>query len=183
MNPSDEEIKTTEEEEKTSQDEVDTSQEEIDTSAQETSLDIEEEFKGEVKYPREAEATSEEELRHRMKLRILKSFKWQKDIIIPFSEELNITQEELEEILMRRMDMSSLVAIHPRFESSRLRCTLEKIHSDLKLCWLSDVMDLLTREEAEDIKHKTAFKILKEDVHYEKALEEGRKEIVEYLKR
>ncbi len=183
MNTNDDEIKKTDEEANTSEEEVDTSKEEIGSSEDEISPEIEEEFEEEVKFEKEAPATSEEELRLRMKKRIVTSFKWQEDIIIPFSKELKITPEELEEILMKRLDMSSLEALHPRFESSQLRCTKEKIHSDLKLCWLFDVMDLLTEEEAEQMENKVAFKIFKEDKSYEEALEEGRKELVEYLKR
>lgn len=178
----DEEIKTTGEEENAPK-EVDIQEKGADTSLEEIPPDIEEEFKEEISYHKEAEATGEEELRLRMKRRILKSFKWQKDIITPFSKELDITPEELEDILMKRMDMSSLVAIHPRFESSKTRCTKERLHSDLMLCWLSDVMEIITEEEAEEIKEKIAFKILKEDEPYKIALEEGKKELLEYLKR
>jgi energy-converting hydrogenase A subunit M len=190
MNTSEEEENTSEEEENTSEEKVNTSdegvdlpEEETDSSVDEISPEIEEEFEEEIKFEKEAPAASEEELRLRMKMRILKSYKWQEDIIIPFSKELEISPEELEDILMKRLDMSSLEALQPRFESSRLRCTKEKIHSDLKLCWLSDVMDLLTEEETEQMKNKVAFKIFKEDKSYEEALEEGRKELVEYLKR
>jgi energy-converting hydrogenase A subunit M len=189
-NTSEEEENTSEEEENTSEEKVNTSdegvdlpEEETDSSVDEISPEIEEEFEEEIKFEKEAPAASEEELRLRMKMRILKSYKWQEDIIIPFSKELEISPEELEDILMKRLDMSSLEALQPRFESSRLRCTKEKIHSDLKLCWLSDVMDLLTEEETEQMKNKVAFKIFKEDKSYEEALEEGRKELVEYLKR
>lgn len=207
MNANDEEIKKTDEETKTSKEEVSTSEEdntseeeinksedsntseelfisveEIDSSEDGISPEIEKEFEEEIEFQKEAPATSEEELRLRMKKRILASFKWQEDIIIPYSKELEITSEELEEILMKRLDMSSLEAIQPRFESSRLRCIKERIHADLNLCLICDVMDLLTEEEAENIKTEIAIKIFKEDKSYEKALEEGRKELVEYLK-
>ena len=145
--------------------------------------EMEEEFRREITVDKEEKAASEEELYLRMKKRIIKSYRWREDLIIPFSKELKITPEELEEILMKRLDMSSLEAIHPRFESSRYRCTKEKVHSDLKLCWVSDVMNLLTDEEAEDIKNRITTKIVKDNEPYEKALEEGRREMVEYLKR
>jgi len=44
-------------------------------------------------------------------------------------------------------------------------------------------MNLLTKEESEDIKTRTAIKIIKDEKSYEKFLEEGKKELVEYLKR
>lgn len=141
------------------------------------------EFDDEIKYIREEEAASDEELLHRMKKRIITSYRWQEDIIIPFSEELKTSPEELEEILIKRLDMSSLEALQPRFESSKPRCTKERIHSDLKLCWLCDMMNILTEEEAEKIKDKITFEILKENKSYEDAIEDGRKELLTYLKR
>ena len=59
-----------------------------------------------------------ESLMELMKGRILNSYRWQEDIIKPFSKEMGITPNELEKILMKRLDMSSLEALQPRFESS-----------------------------------------------------------------
>jgi energy-converting hydrogenase A subunit M len=118
-----------------------------------------------------------------MKKRIIKSYTCHKDVIIPFSEELKISPEELEEILMKRLDMSSLEALQPRFESSKFRCTKERIHTDLRLCWLCDVINILTEDEAEEIKNKITFEVLKENKSYENALEDGKRELLEYLKR
>ena len=84
---------------------------------------------------------------------------------------------------MKRLDMSSLEAINPRFESSKLRCIKEKIHSDLRLCWLCDVMNILTEEESENIKTKIAYEVLNENKPYDKAIEEGRKDLLEDLMR
>jgi len=140
-------------------------------------------FDDEIKFIREEEAVNEEELLHRMKKRIITSYRWQEDIIVPISKELKTSPEELEEILIKRLDMSSLEALHPRFESSKPRCTKERIHSDLRLCWLCDVMNILTEEEAEKIKDKIAFEILKENKSYEDAIKDGRKELLTYLKR
>lgn len=122
-----------------------------------------------------------EELLITMKKRILASYKWHKDVIVPFAAELEISPEELEEILMKRLDMSSLEAINPRFESSKLRCIKEKIHSDLRLCWLCDVMNILTEEESENIKNRIAYEVLEENKPYDKAIEEGRKDLLEDL--
>ncbi|HTX61287.1 MAG TPA: DUF1959 family protein [Methanobacterium sp.] len=150
---------------------------------EEYALEMEEEFRREIAVDKEEEAANQKELYQRMKRRIVQSFKWQEDIIIPFSVELKITTDELEEILMKRLDMSSLEALHPRFESSKYRCTMERVHSDLKLCWIADVMNLLTDDEAEEIKNSITSKIVNQHEKYEDALEEGRKELVEYLKR
>jgi energy-converting hydrogenase A subunit M len=116
-----------------------------------------------------------------MKKRILHSYKWREDVIIPFAKELEISTDELEEILMKRLDMSSLEAINPRYESSQLRCIKERIHADLRLCWICDVMNIITKEKSTIIKNKIAYEILKENKPYEKAIEEGRKNILEEI--
>jgi energy-converting hydrogenase A subunit M len=125
----------------------------------------------------------DEELLITMKKRILDSYKWHEDVVIPFAKELEISPEELEEVLMKRLDMSSLEAINPRFESSQLRCIKERIHADLRLCWLCDVMNILTEEESETIQNRIAFEVLKENKPYDKAIEEGRKDLLEDLMR
>lgn len=122
-----------------------------------------------------------EELLITMKKRILNSYKWRKDVIIPFAAELEISPEELEQILMKKLDMSSLEAINPRFESSKLRCIKEKIHSDLRLCWLCDIMNIVTEEKSKAIVDKIAYEVLKENKNYDKAIEKGRKDLLENL--
>ena len=116
-----------------------------------------------------------------MKKRILHSYKWREDVIIPFAKELEISTDELEEILMKRLDMSSLEAINPRYESSQLRCIKERIHADLRLCWICDVMNIITKEKSTIIKNKIAYEILKENKPYDKAIEEGRKNLLEEI--
>ena len=123
-----------------------------------------------------------ESLMELMKKRILDSYRWQEDIIKPFSKELGITTQELEKILMRRLDMSSLEALHPRFESSRYSCICDKIHSDLQICWLSDVMEIISKEDADAIKDKIAKEVIN-GKSYEDAIVDGKKELIEYLMR
>ena len=118
-----------------------------------------------------------------MKKRIIESYKWREDVVIPFAKELEISPDELEEVLMKRLDMSSLEAIHPRFESSQLRCIKERIHADLRLCWLCDVMNILTEDESERIQNKIAYEVLRENKPYDEAIEEGRKDLLEDLMR
>lgn len=156
-----------------------TDEEHVNGSEEESRDESQEQFA----YVKEEEAANDEELYRRMKKRIINSYRWREDVISPFSDELKISQEELEEILMKRLDMASLEALQPRLESSRLRCTKEKIHADLKFCWLSDVMNILTEDETEEIKNKIAFEVLNEDKPYEDAIEDGRRELLEYLKR
>ena len=123
-----------------------------------------------------------ESLMELMKGRILNSYRWQEDIIKPFSKEMGITPQELEKILMKRLDMSSLEALQPRFESSKYICILDKIHSDLQICWLSDVMGIISKEYADAIKDKIAKEVVN-GKSYEDAITDGKKELIEYLMR
>ena len=123
-----------------------------------------------------------ESLMELMKGRILNSYRWQEDIIKPFSKEMGITPNELEKILMKRLDMSSLEALQPRFESSKYICILDKIHSDLQICWLSDVMEIISKEYADAIKDKIAKEVVN-GKSYEDAIADGKKELIEYLMR
>jgi energy-converting hydrogenase A subunit M len=126
---------------------------------------------------------NDEELLRTMKMRIIKSYRWQVDIVETFSKELGITGEELEEIFIKRLDMSSLEAIQPRFESSRHYCIKERVHADLRLCWLSDIMNILSEDETQQIKNKIAGEILKGGKSYDDAIKDGKKELLEYLMR
>jgi energy-converting hydrogenase A subunit M len=117
-----------------------------------------------------------------MKERILSSYRWQEDIIKPFSQEMDIPTETFEKILMKRLDMSSLEAIQPRVESSRFRCIRDKIHSDLQICWLSDVMEIISKEDADAIKDKIAKEVI-EGKSYDDAIKDGKKELIDYLMR
>jgi len=125
----------------------------------------------------------EDDVMHIMKMRIIESYRWKLDITEPISKELGISSEQLEEILIRRLDMASLEALHPRYESSKEYCIKEKLHADLRLCWLSDVMNILSEEETEDIKNKIADEILTKGKSYQEALEDGRKDLLKYLMR
>lgn len=123
-----------------------------------------------------------ESLLELMKGRILNSYRWQEDIIKPFSRDMGISKETFEKILMKRLDMSSLEALHPRLESSKYSCIMDKIHSDLQICWLSDVMDIISLQDAFAIKDKIAKEVIN-GKSYEDAIVDGKKELIEYLMR
>ena len=125
---------------------------------------------------------ADESLMELLKGRILNSYRWQEDIIKPFSKEMGISQETLEKILIKRLDMSSLEALHPRFESSKFRCIRDKIHADLQICWLSDVMEIISPGDADAIKNKIAKEVI-EGKNYDDAIKDGKKELIEYIMR
>jgi len=123
----------------------------------------------------------EGELMRLMKRRILESYRWQEDVIKPLSRELEIDVEEFQDILMEKLDMSSLEALHPRFESARPRCIREKLHSDLQLCWLVDVMEIVSVDDAEALKDEITELVLA-GREYSEALSEGRRRLHEILR-
>lgn len=127
-------------------------------------------------------ADKNESLMKLLKKRILKSYRWQEDIIKPFSKEMDVKEETLEEILIKRLDMSSLEALHPRLESSKFSCIRDKIHADLQICWLSDVMEIISPADADTIKNKIAKEVI-EGKNYKDAIKDGKKELIEYLMR
>ncbi|MBE2899555.1 DUF1959 domain-containing protein [Methanothermobacter thermautotrophicus] len=123
----------------------------------------------------------EGELMRLMKRRILESYRWQEDVIKPLSRELEIDVEEFQDILMEKLDMSSLEALHPRFESARPRCIRDRLHSDLQLCWLVDVMEIISVDDAEALKDEITEMVLG-GREYSEALTEGRRRIHEILR-
>lgn len=123
----------------------------------------------------------DQEILELMKTRIIRSYKWRDDIVKPLSSELEIGYDEFEQILINKLDMSSLEALHPRFESARPRCIKERLHADLRLCWLADVMEIVSPKEADEITSKITKEIL-DGVEYDKALEDGRHQLLKLIK-
>ena len=120
----------------------------------------------------------DKELLKKMKLRILRSFKWKKDVVSPLANELGITNEEFEKILMDHLNMSNLEALHSTFESARPSCLNQRLQADLRLCWLCDVMGIVTVDEANRIKMNLVEEII-DGKEYDKALEDGKKQILD----
>ena len=122
----------------------------------------------------------DEKLMEKIKLRILRSFRWSEDIVTPLANELGVLNEDIEKILMNHLDMSSLEALHATFESAKPRCIAEKLHTDLRLCWLCDVMEIITVEEADRIKMSLVEEIIN-GKDYNNALDDGKKQILNLL--
>ncbi|RBQ23799.1 hypothetical protein ALNOE001_06880 [Candidatus Methanobinarius endosymbioticus] len=122
----------------------------------------------------------DEKLLEKMKLRILRSFKWKDDVVNPLSDELGISNEEMEKILMNHLDMSSLEALHPTFESARPKCIAERLQADLRLCWLCDVMEIVSIEESNRIKMILVKEIMN-GKNYDEALNDGKKQVLDLL--
>lgn len=123
----------------------------------------------------------DKELLELMKLRILRSFKWREDVVVPLSNELDISPDEFEKILMNHLDMSSLESLHPTFESAKPKCISERLHADLKLCWLCDVMKLIMDDEADLIKKKLVEEVIN-GKKYDDVLDDGKKQILDLLR-
>ena len=123
-----------------------------------------------------------EEKYEMMKLRVLHSFRWEKDITIPLSEEFGISKEEFDDILMNHFDMSDLENLHATYEIANREKIKRQLHIDLRLYWLSDVIKLVSEDDADRICHKLTKDIVKNGKKYEEALEEGRAEIIRIIK-
>ena len=116
-----------------------------------------------------------------MKKRVIGSFKWQEDIIIPFSKEFGCTTEDLEDLFMDLLDMSSLEALHGTLEIANHKCLLERLDADLRLPWYVDVLELLSVEQGDELKNKVANEII-DGKSNDIALDEGRKDLFNLLK-
>jgi energy-converting hydrogenase A subunit M len=117
-----------------------------------------------------------------MQERIIKSFAWQRDIIVPLSKDFDCTVEELEEVFFNLFDMSSLEALHGTFESAEDICLYQKFNADLRLCWFSGSLEVISPEDAKNLKMKLVEEV-KNGKSYEDALKEGHLELFELLKK
>ena len=64
-----------------------------------------------------------------MQKRIIKSYAWQRDIIVPLSKEFDCTIEELEDLFFDLLDMDSLENLHGTFESAEDICLYQKLNA------------------------------------------------------
>ena len=117
-----------------------------------------------------------------MQKRIIKSYAWQRDIIVPLSKEFDCTVDELEEVLFNSLDMSSLEALHATFESAEDICLYQRLNADLRLCWFIDTLELISREDGRNLKMKLVNEV-KNGKSYDEALKEGQLELFELLKK
>jgi energy-converting hydrogenase A subunit M len=117
-----------------------------------------------------------------MQKRIIKSYAWQRDIIVPLSKDFDCTVDELEEVLFNSLDMSSLEALHATFESAQDICLYQKLNADLRLCWFTDTLELISKEDGKNLKMKIVNEV-KNGKSYEEALKEGQLELFELLKK
>ncbi len=117
-----------------------------------------------------------------MQKRIIKSYAWQRDIIVPLSKDFDCTVDELEDVFFDLFDMSSLEALHGTFESARDICLYQKFNADLRLCWFIDTLEIISPEDGKKLKMKLVDEV-KNGKSYEDALKEGNLELFELLKK
>jgi energy-converting hydrogenase A subunit M len=117
-----------------------------------------------------------------MKTRIIRSFKWREDVVIPLSKELEIPVNEFEEILINNLDMSSLESLYATFEYAKPESSMEKLNCDLSLYWLVDVLKIINTEDYNKLKSKLMVKIAKGE-KYKEVLKFGKKEVYQLLKK
>ena len=116
-----------------------------------------------------------------MQKRIIKSYAWQRDIIVPLSKEFGCTGDELEDVFFDLFDLGTLEALHGTFESAEDICLYQKLNVDLRLCWFSGTLEVISQPEAEELKMKIINEI-KNGKSYEDALKDGRLDLFELLK-
>ena len=117
-----------------------------------------------------------------MQKRIIKSYAWQRDIIVPLSEEFNCTVDELEDLFFSLLDMDSLEAMHGTFESAKDICLYQKFNADLRLCWFSGTLELISPEDGKNLKMKLVEEV-KSGKSYDDVLKEGKLVLFELLKK
>lgn len=116
-----------------------------------------------------------------MKKRIVGSYAWQRDIIVPLSKDFDCTTDELEHLFFDLMDMSELESMHGRFETAQYLCLSKKLYADLRLCWFVDSLELISKEDANILTEKLANEII-EGKDYSDVLKQGQKELFTLLK-
>ena len=116
-----------------------------------------------------------------MQNRIIKSYAWQRDEIVPLSKEFDCTTEELEELFFSLFDLDSLENLHGTFDSAKDICLYQKFNADLRLCWFIDTLEILPREKGKDLRYKLVQEV-KNGKSYEDVLKEGRLELFQLLK-
>lgn len=116
-----------------------------------------------------------------MKERIVGSYAWQRDIIIPLSQEFECTPEELKEVLFKLFDMSTLEAFHSTFETAQDICLAQKFHADLRLCWFIGTLEVITQKQGDKLKEKLVEEV-KSGRKYEDVLRNGQLELFKLLK-
>ena len=94
-----------------------------------------------------------------MQKRIVKSYAWQRDIIVPLSKEFDCTVDELEDLFFDLLDMDSLENLHGTFESARDICLYQKFNADLRLCWFIGTLEVISPEDARNLKMKLVNEI------------------------
>ena len=117
-----------------------------------------------------------------MQKRIIKSYAWQRDIVVPFSKEFDCTVDELEEVFFDILDLDSLEALHATFESAQDICLYQKLNADLMLCWFIDTLEMISHEDGKKLKMNIIDEI-KNGKSYDDALKEGKLELFKLLKK
>lgn len=117
-----------------------------------------------------------------MQDRIIKSYAWQRDIIVPLSKDFDCTTEELEEVFFDLFSMSDLEALHGTFETANDICLYQKFNADLRLCWFIGTLEIIPEEEGKQLKMKLVEEV-KKGRSYDDVLKEGKLELFELLKK
>jgi energy-converting hydrogenase A subunit M len=124
-----------------------------------------------------------------IKLWKLKSYSYKKNVLEPLSMFLNISIEEVEELLARNLDMARIESSHSSAEQAKLFRMEKQVEVDLGLDYFLN-LELLTENIINSIREdvmnnleksgKLDFDIKSND--YKKLIDEAREKILELLK-
>ena len=84
-------------------------------------------------------------------------------------------------LLHNLLDMSSLEALHATYVTAQETCLAEKFNADLRLCWFVDTLELISKEDATNLKDKLVKEVMN-GKKYDEVLEEGQIEVFQILK-
>ncbi|MCS3900914.1 DUF1959 domain-containing protein [Methanococcus voltae] len=104
------------------------------------------------------------------------------DAIMPISRALKLPIDEVVGIFASHYDGTSLYEIHAYVEQAKMGCLGRKVDIDLGLCWLSDFLGIISKNDADLIRKKVVEDTLINKVDYEKALDKGRKLTIALMK-
>ena len=79
-------------------------------------------------------------------------------------------------------DMDSLGNLHGTFKSAEDICLYQKLNADLRLCWFSGTLEVISKEDAKELKLKIIDEV-NNGKSYEDALKDGKLELFQLLKK
>lgn len=125
----------------------------------------------------------------KIKLWKLESYAYKENVLKPLSKFLNLSLEEVEELLAEDLDMARIESSHSSAEQAKLFRTEKQIEVDLGLDYFLH-LELLTDQQINSIRKEVMHKLERtgkldfdlDSDEYKKLINEAREKILEILK-